>query len=89
MNVIATIVANEPFEIEGKSYVKLQGFINGLGVFKYTVREELVPDSLEGKECILMFSIGVDGFCKPKLCLKGISIDKASIEQIKKGEYLK
>lgn len=74
MNVIAKILASEQFEIEGKRFVKLQGFINGLGLFQQTVKEELVPDSLEGKEVCLMFCIGLANF-KPYLKIKGISLD--------------
>ena len=80
MNVTAKILATEQFEFNGGKFVKLQGFINGLGVFQQTVKEELVPDSLEGKECLLMFSIGLDGKMKPYLKLKGISLDTSVSE---------
>jgi hypothetical protein len=75
MNVIAKILSTEKFEIDGKKFVKVQGFINGLGVFKQTVREELVPDSLENKECCLSFALGLDEKCKPYIRLKAISLD--------------
>lgn len=75
MNIKASILATEKFMIEGKSFVKIQGFINGLGVFQQTVKEELVPDSLEGKEALMLFSIGLDNKLKPYLKLKGISLD--------------
>lgn len=75
MNVVAKILATEKFAFNGNNFVKLQGFINGLGVFQQTVKEDLVPDSLEGKEVTMMFSIGVDSKLKPYLKLKGISLD--------------
>lgn len=81
MNVIAKILASEKFEFNGSKFVKLQGFINGLGVFQQTVKEELVPDALEGKECCLMFAIGLDGKMKPYLKLKGISLDTSVINE--------
>ena len=74
MNVLAKIITSEQFTIEGKRYVKLQGFINGLGLFQQTVKEELIPDSLEGKECVLKFVIGLNQF-KPYLKISGISLD--------------
>lgn len=80
MNVIAKIMSTEQFEIQGKRYVKLQGFINGLGLFQQTVREELVPDMLEGKECCLNFCIGLSNF-KPYLKIKGISLDTSLVEE--------
>lgn len=75
MNVIAKIFSTEKFEIEGKKFVKLEGYLNDIGVFKQTVREEIVPDFLEGKECVIMFAVGVDAFCKPTLKIKGITFD--------------
>lgn len=82
MNVIAKILATEQFEFNGGKFVKLQGFINGLGIFQQTVKEDLVPDSLEGKECVLMFSIGLDNKLKPYLRLKGISLDTSTVDNI-------
>lgn len=79
MNVIAKILATEKFAIEGKKFVKLQGFINGLGLFQQTVKEELVPDFLEGKECCLCFTVGLSNF-KPYLKIKGISLDTSLVE---------
>lgn len=75
MNVIAKILASEKFEFNGGKYVRLQGFINNLGVFQQTVKESLIPDSLEGKECVLNFGIGIDNKFKPYLRLKSISLD--------------
>ena len=74
MNVIAKIMTSEQFEFNGQRFVKIQGFINGLGLFQQSVKEELVPDGLEGKECCLMFKIGLVNF-KPSLKLVGISLD--------------
>lgn len=75
MNLKAKILATDKFQIEGKSYVKLQGFLQNVGVFQQTVREELVPDSLEGKECVMVFNVGLDNRMKPYLKLNGISLD--------------
>ena len=79
MNVLAKIITTNQFTIDGKKFVKLQGFINGLGLFQQTVREELIPDSLEGKECILKFSVGLANF-KPYLKITGISLDTSSVK---------
>lgn len=73
MKFIAEIKSSEKFEIEGKKFVKLQGFINGLGLFQQTVREEIVPDSLEGKECELGFEVGLVNF-KPTLKLTSLKV---------------
>lgn len=81
MNVIAKILATEQFEFNNGKYVKIQGFINGLGVFQQTVKESLVPDSLEGKEVCMMFSIGVDSKLKPYLKFKGISLDTSAVDE--------
>lgn len=74
MNVIAKIFTTEQFSFDGKRYVKIKGIMNEKELFEQTVREELVPDGLEGKEAVLDFEIGVAKF-KPYLKLKSIVID--------------
>lgn len=77
MVVKAKILATERFSIDGKAYVKLQGFLSNKGLFQQTVKEELIPDILEGRECNLEFDIGLDGKLKPYLRLKSISLLEA------------
>lgn len=79
MNVNAKIMTSEQFEFNGQKYVKLGGFINGLGLFQQSVKEELIPDKLEGKEVNLEFDIGLVNF-KPSLKLKKITINSSSEE---------
>lgn len=74
MEIKARILLSEKFVIDGKNFVKIQGFINGLGIFKQTVREEIVPDAIEGKEVLLNYNIGLDNACKPYLRLNGITL---------------
>ena len=80
MNVIAKVLMSKKLEFDGKKFVKIQGFINDIGIFQKTVREELVPDNIEGKEVCMMFGIGIDSKLNPYLNLKGISLD-TSIEE--------
>lgn len=74
MQVLAKIFTTEQFSFDGKKYVKIKGIMNEKELFEQTVREELVPDGLEGKEAVLEFEIGVSKF-KPYLRLKRIVID--------------
>lgn len=79
MRCLMEVATTEKFNIEGKTYVKLQGFATMDGwdkkkLMETTVREELVPDSLEGKSCIMDFEIGLSKF-KPYLRLKSIVVD--------------
>lgn len=79
MKVLAKIIASNRVDYDGKKFVKLQGFLNGLGLFQQSVKEELVPDFLEGKECLIEFSIGIMNF-KPYLKVVGISLDTSSVD---------
>lgn len=72
MKVRAEIKTSKQFDFNGSKFVTLEGFINGLGIFKQTVKENLVPDSLEGKECEIEFTLGLNNF---KPCLKVVSIN--------------
>ncbi|EKD83301.1 MAG: hypothetical protein ACD_39C00758G0003 [uncultured bacterium] len=45
---------------DNKRYVELQGVAVGVGVFKTSVPESLVPDQVEGKTCKATFILGVD-----------------------------
>ena len=74
MNVKAKILFSERFNFNGGNYVKIPGFINELGIFQISVKEELVPDICEGKEVSLDYGIGIDGKHKPFLKLNGISL---------------
>ena len=73
MKVRAEIKTSKQFEFNGNKFVTLEGFINGLGIFKQTVKESLVPDSLEGKECDIDFTIGLTNF-KPTLKVVSINL---------------
>lgn len=75
MKLKAEILATEKFEIEGKKFVRIQGFINDLGIFKHTVKEEIVPDVLEGRKVTLNFEAGLDKSCKIYSKLVSISLD--------------
>lgn len=79
MKCLMEVATTEKFSFDGKSYVKIQGFAQMDGwdkkkLMETTVREELVPDSLEGKTCLLEFEIGLSKF-KPFLRLKNIVLD--------------
>lgn len=73
MKVIAQVVSSKQFDFNGGKFVTLEGFINGMGIFKQTVRENLVPDNLEGKNCEITFKIGLANF-KPTLKVEAIKI---------------
>lgn len=73
MKVIAKVMSSRQFEFNGVKYVTLEGFINGLGIFKQNVRENLIPDNLEGKDCEIAFKIGLANF-KPTLKVESIKI---------------
>lgn len=74
MKVKAKIVCTKKFSIEGKSYVTLQGVMNEKGMFCQTVREDLVPDHLEGTSIELDYDIGIANNFKPYLKLQSIKI---------------
>lgn len=70
----ASICASKQFEINGQKFVTIEGFLQNIGIFKQTVKEELVPDSLEGKNCSIEFDVGVDSKFKPSLKVKRIEL---------------
>ena len=74
INLTANIFTTQQFEIEGKKFVTIQGTIENIGIFKQTVPESLVPDSLEGRSCTMSFDVGVDYKFKPSLKLKSIKL---------------
>ena len=73
LSVRMTIATSRSYEFNGKKYVQISGMMSGRGLFKISVPESLVPDSLENKECTGVFDIGIDGKTfKPYLKLVGI-----------------
>lgn len=76
MKLRASVLFSDRFEFDGKKYVKMQCYCLGRGVFVQTVREELVPDNLEGKEVSMGFDIGFDNKLKPYLKFTGLEVIK-------------
>lgn len=76
MKVQAKVICTKKFMIEGKGYVTLQGIMNDKGMFSQTVREELVPDKLEGCSIEMNYDIGIANNFKPYLKLESINITK-------------
>lgn len=74
ISLTANIFTTQQFEIDGKKFVTIQGTLENIGIFKQTVPENLVPDSLEGRSCTMNFDVGVDYKFKPSLKLKSIKI---------------
>lgn len=74
INLTANVFTTKQFEIEGKKFVTIEGTLENIGIFKQTVPESLVPDSLEGRQCTMNFDVGVDYKFKPSLKLKSIKI---------------
>lgn len=74
MKLNAKVLFSEKFSFDGKSFVKIQALCNGKGIFQQTVREELVPDSIEGKEVNFVYDIGFDSKLKPYLKFNGLEI---------------
>lgn len=74
MKLNAKVIFSEKFSFDGKNYVKIQAIANGKGVFQQTLREELVPDSIEGKEVNFNYNIGFDQKLKPFLKFEGLEI---------------
>lgn len=73
LSVKLSIATTRAYEFNGKKYVQISGMMFGRGLFKISVPEQVVPDSLEGKECTGVFDIGIDGKTfKPYLKLVGI-----------------
>lgn len=55
-----TVSTARKYDYEGKKYVEISGILAGLGLFKMSVSESLVPDDLEGQEVTAVWNIGVD-----------------------------
>lgn len=70
----AKVICTKKFSIDGKGFVTIQGIMNERGMFSQTVREELVPDILEGKEIALNYDVGIATNFKPYLKLVSINI---------------
>ena len=75
LKVKCQVIFTEQFAFNGNKYVKIQGKINNLGLFQQTVREDLIPDNLEGKNCTMVFTLGVDSKLKPYLKFSEIIIE--------------
>lgn len=73
MKVLATIVSSKQFDYNGSKFVTVEGFIGGLGIFRQTIRESLIPDNLEGKNCEIEFNIGLTNF-KPTLKVVNVKL---------------
>lgn len=84
MKVLAQVLVSKQVEYDGKSFNKIEGYINNLGVFKLTVPEKLIPDKLDGKEVVMGFDLYIDKNCKPQISLKSISCNEIEIEDVKK-----
>ena len=74
INLTANVFTTKQFEIDGKKFVTIEGTLENIGIFKQTVPESLVPDSLEGMTCTMNFDVGVDYKFKPSLKLKSIKL---------------
>lgn len=74
ITLTANIFTTQQFEIDGKKFVTIQGTLENIGIFKQTVPESLVPDTLEGRSCTMYFDVGVDYKFKPSLKLKSIEL---------------
>lgn len=70
----AKVIVTKKFMMDGKNFVTIQGIMNEKGMFQQTVREELVPDVLEGKEIALNYDVGIATNFKPYLKLVSINI---------------
>lgn len=74
ISLTANVFTTQQFEFDGKKFVTIQGTLENIGIFKQTVPENLVPDSLEGRTCTMVFDVGVDYKFKPSLKLKSIKL---------------
>ncbi|MBR2705544.1 MAG: hypothetical protein IKE91_08770 [Clostridia bacterium] len=70
----AKVIVTKKFVMDGKHFVTIQGIMNDKGMFQQTVREELIPDVLEGKEIALNYDVGIATNFKPYLKLVSINI---------------
>lgn len=71
----AEIKVSRKYEFNNKKYVELQGFLENLGLFKFSVDEKLVPDDIEGHVVSIDFGIKLANF-KPQLKVKSIRIEE-------------
>lgn len=71
----AEIKVSRKYEFNNKKYVELQGFLENLGLFKFSVDEKLVPDDIEGHVVSIDFGIKLVNF-KPQLKVKSIRIEE-------------
>ena len=55
-----TVSTARKYDYEGKKFVEISGILSGLGLFKMSVNEKLIPDDLEGQEVTAVWSIGID-----------------------------
>lgn len=69
----AEVKLSRKYEFNGKKFVELQGFLENLGLFKFSCDEKLVPDGLEGHVASIDFGIKLVNF-KPQLKVKSISL---------------
>ena len=67
-----TVVVSKKIKKEGKEFNILEGTMAGVGVFKTFVREQLIPDNLEGRECMALFSVSIDKDMNFRLRFEGI-----------------
>ncbi len=68
------VAISKPFNgKDGRRWVKLEGILLGVGIISTILKEEMVPDSIEGKTVTSVFSIGVSKEFKPYLRLVEIS----------------
>lgn len=79
MNIIIKVVTTKKFQFNNQNYVGIEGFANGLGIIRQTVKEELVPDELEGKTIKLGICLGLVNY-KPSLKVKSLEIVEGDIE---------
>lgn len=73
MKLKAKVLFSEKFSFNNQQYVKIQGSLENMGLFDISVKENLVPDSIEGKTVNLDYEVGLIKF-KPVLKLKSITI---------------
>lgn len=60
---------------DGKRMVTIEGLLFGIGLCKIHIPEERVPDSLEGKNCVAEFSIGINKNFKPYLKVVSVNAE--------------
>ena len=55
-----TVSTARKYDYEGKKFVEITGILAGLGLFKMSVNEKLIPDDLEGQEVTAVWNVGID-----------------------------